>query len=133
MPTFRLNVKATHKGAIFSAAETKAEAARMVIAINDALAQEGVNRVRARLNVVLKNPTGFYESNIQVERREIYRGVTDNGVIYGGWLEGVSSRNRTTRFKGYRTFRIVKQDLDRDSEVLAQPYVDAFVRRMNSA
>lgn len=130
MPSFRLNVKASHKGAIFSASATKAEAARMVIAINDALAQEGVNRVRARLKTVLQNPTGFYQSNIQVDRREIYRGVSDNGVIYGGWLEGVSSRNKTTRFKGYRTFRIVKQDLDRDAERLAQPYVDAYVRRL---
>lgn len=131
MPTFRLNVKATHKGAIFSASATKAEAARMVISINDALAQEGVNRVQARLKTVLKNPTGFYQSNIMVERREIYRGVTDNGVIYGGWLEGVSSRNRTTRFKGYRTFRLVKQDLNRDAERLAQPMVDAYVRRLS--
>lgn len=132
MPHFRLNVKATHRGQIFNAAATNAQARRMIIAINDAVAQEGVNRVKARLNVVLQNPTGFYESNIQVERREVYRGVSDGGVIYGPWLEGTSSRNKTTRFKGYKTFRTVKQELDRDSEMLAQPYVDEFVRGMNA-
>lgn len=131
MPGFRLNVKATHRGAIFSAAATNAQARRMIISINDAIAQEGVNRIKARLNVVLKNPTGFYESNIQVERREVYRGVSDGGVIYGPWLEGTGSRNKTTRFKGYKTFRTVKQELDRDAEMLAQPYVDDFVRGMS--
>lgn len=131
MPGFRLNVRATHRGAIFSAANTNAQARRMIISINDAIAQEGVNRIKARLNVVLKNPTGFYESNIQVERREVYRGVSDGGVIYGPWLEGTGSRNKTTRFKGYKTFRTVKQELDRDAEMLAQPYVDDFVRGMS--
>lgn len=131
MPNFRLNVTANHKGQIFSSAATKAAASRMVVAINDALAEEGVNRVRARLKTVLRNPTGFYESNIMVERREVYRGVTDNGVIYGPWLEGTGSRNKTTRFKGYRTFRTVKQDLDRDKARLSQPHVDAFVRSVS--
>lgn len=131
MPKFRLNVSATHKGKIFNAAITQAAARRMIIAINDAVAQEGVQRVKARLGQVLQNPTGFYESNIQVDRREIYRGVSDGGVIYGGWLEGISSRNRTTRFKGYKTFRTVKQSLDQDAETIARPYVDDFVREMN--
>lgn len=131
-PSFRVNVKATHRGQIFNAAATNAQARRMIIAINDAIAVEGVNRVKARLRQVLQNPTGFYESNIQVERREVYRGVTDGGVIYGPWLEGTGSRNKTTRFKGYKTFRTVKQGLDADAEMLAQPYVDDFVRGMDS-
>lgn len=132
MPSFRLNVKVDQKGAIFNAASTQANARRMVIAINEAIAQEGVNRVKARLGQVLQNPTGYYESRIAVERREIYRGVWDQNVIYGPWLEGTGSRNRTTRFKGYRTFRMVKQSLDNDSRDIAQPYVEEFVRRMNS-
>lgn len=131
MPKFRLNVSATHRGAIFNAAATNAQARRMIIGINDAIAQEGVNRIKARLRQVLQNPTGFYESNIQVDRRQIYRGVSDGGVIYGPWLEGTGSRNKTTRFKGYKTFRIVKQDLDKDADMLAQPLVDDFVRGMN--
>lgn len=131
MPSFRVNAKAKTKGQIFSKSKTKAAAARMLIQVNDAIAQEGVNRVRAYLSKVLKNPTGYYESKIAVERRSIYRGVYDQGVIYGGWLEGVSRRNRTTRFKGYRTFRTVKQTLDRDSTKIAQPVVTKFTREMN--
>jgi len=31
--------------------------------------------------------------------------ITDGGVVYGPWLEGVGSRNEVTRFKGYSSFR----------------------------
>lgn len=132
MPQFRFNMNVTQRGALFEAGRTKAAAQRMTIAINDAIAQEGVSRIKRRLGQVLQHPTGFYESNIQVERRAVYRGVSDNGVVYGGWLEGVDPRNRTTRFKGYRTFRLIKQELQQDAANLAQPLVRAFVTEMNS-
>lgn len=131
MPTFRVNIKVDQKGAIFNASATKAAGQRMTTRINDAIAQEGVNRVKARLGQVLQNPTGYYESRIQVDRRSQYRGITDGGVVYGGWLEGVSSRNKTTRFKGYRTFRIVQQQLSKDTRALAQPLIDQYVQEMN--
>jgi hypothetical protein len=131
MPQFRVNVTVQQKGAIFNAAASNAAAARMVTHINEALAQEGVNRVKARLGQVLQNPTGFYESRIQTVKGSTYRGISDGGVVYGGWLEGVDSRNKTTRFKGYRTFRTVQQSLTKDKEKIAQPYVNKFVSEMN--
>jgi hypothetical protein len=132
MPEFRVNADVKQKGMIFNAGASKAAAARMVIEINDALAMEGVARVRAYLWRRYKRPTGYYDSNISVQRRQIYRGITDNGVVYGGWLEGISSRNKTTRFKGYRAFRTIKQQLDKDKYTLAQPMVTDFVKKMNS-
>ena len=131
MPAFRVNVKVDQKGAIFSASETKAAGQRMTTRINDVIAEEGVVRVRSRLGQVLQNPTGYYESRIQVDRRAQYRGISDGGVVYGGWLEGISSRNKTTRFKGYRTFRIVQQQLSKDTRQLAQPIVDRYVQEMS--
>lgn len=131
MPNSRVNVTVKQKGAIFNAAGTKASASRMVVQINDALAQEGVDRVKARLRQVLQHPTGYYQSRITVDRRSTYRGITDGGVVYGGWLEGVSSRNKTTRFKGYRTFRIVQQELNKDKEKLAQPLVNKFISEIS--
>jgi len=131
MPKSRVNVTVKHKGAIFNAAASKAAGGRMVVKINDALAQEGVNRVKVQLRKVLKHPTGYYQSKITVDRRSIYRGISDGGVVYGGWLEGVSSRNRTTRFKGYHTFRIVMQQLNKDKEKIAQPIVNKFISEMN--
>lgn len=131
MPKFRLNVTVKQKGQIFNSSATRAAGRIMTTEINDALANEGVRRVRARLDQVLQHPTGYYYSRIQVDRRSQYRGISDGGVVYGGWLEGVDARNRTTRFKGYRTFRIVRQELNKDKERLAQPFVDQYVRRMN--
>jgi hypothetical protein len=82
--------------------------------------KEGVRRVRANLKVKLKNPTGKYSRGIRTDRSSGTNVVTDNRAVYGPWLEGTSSRNRTTRFKGYRTFRLTTQQLDRD----AQRYAD---------
>lgn len=130
MPEFRLNVKITQKGAVFNAAATKAAAARMVTNINETLAQEGVDRVSNRLRQVLQHPTGYYQSRVQLVKRSVYRGVSDGGVIYGGWLEGITSRNKTTRFKGYHVFRDVQQGLAKDKERLAQPIVTKFVNEM---
>ncbi len=130
MPTFRVNMNVKQKGIIFDKGATKAASRRMVISINDVLAVEGVRRVKAHLGKVLQNPTGYYESRIVVDRKKISRSVSDSNVIYGGWLEGVTSRNKSSRFKGYRTFRMVKQSLATDKVQLAKPIVDKFVREM---
>lgn len=127
-----MNVAVSAKGTIFDSAKSKAVAQRFVIALNDMLAQEGVRRVKFQLGRVLKNPTGYYESRIIVERRKVFRGITDQGVAYGTWLEGTSARNRTTQFKGYHTFAIVTETLRQDRNQLVAPAVDAFVKDMNS-
>lgn len=131
MPGFRVNMDVAQKGKVFDAAQTRAAGRRMVVKINEAIALEGVRRVKARLKEVLRNPTGYYESRIAVERRETYRGVWDSRVVYGSWLEGTSSRNKTTRFKGYGTFRMIRQSLEKDKTRLAEPIVASFVREIN--
>jgi hypothetical protein len=103
----------------------------MVAHANELLAQEGVRLVKARLDVVLQNPTGYYRSNIQVKRGTVSRAIWDNRVVYGGWLEGVDPRNRTTRFKGYRTFRIVKQELNKQKVRIAQPAINEYIRELS--
>jgi len=79
------------------------------------VAQQGVNLVRQRLHGVLRHPTGHYESIVQTERAAPDWAVTDGGIVYGPWLEGVSERNRTTVFKGYATFRRTTGELDRQA------------------
>lgn len=67
--------------------------------------------VKAELDVYLKNPTGFYKSQIQaVQRRNPAAKfdvvVHDSGVVYGPWLAGTGSRNfPVTRFRGYPHWR----------------------------
>ena len=58
------------------------------------------------------NPTGHYRRSIHGDLASSLHGrIHDSNVVYGPWLEGVGSRNDTTRFKGYAIFRNVKQGL----------------------
>lgn len=71
--------------------------------------------------------TGYYRSNVTANFTEgsLEGLITDNGVIYGPWLEGVSSRNDTTRFKGYAAFRRTKEAIDaKAGEFLAAEAAD---------
>lgn len=96
------------------------------------VAQFGFNAVHAELGNVLQHPTGFYESHIQTERANEGVEVNDGGsIVYGPWLEGVGSRNRSTRFKGYFTFRRVTQQVDAVSGSIAERVLPKYLRRMN--
>lgn len=106
--------------------------ADLVTQIETDVAQAGVNTVKQQLGQVLQHPTGHYESQIMVDRSSTDSTVTDNNVIYGPWLEGTDSRNQTTRFKGYGTFRKVAQQLSSQATALANKAVSAAVGRLNS-
>ena len=78
-----------------------------------------------------KHPTGYYASRVQSHRSgEGQSTVDDGGVVYGPWLEGVGSRNQTTRFKGYFTFRKTAQVMDRRAKVEANRMFKRFLGRM---
>lgn len=92
------------------------------------IAQAGVNMVRGELAAVLRHPTGYYESQIQTDRRFNNSLVTDGGVIYGPWLDGSGSRNQTTRFKGYAHWRRATQRLQARAGSIADDVVDRRIR-----
>lgn len=82
------------------------------------------------LDQVLQNPTGFYESQIRDDTvsRLVHR-IHDNGVVYGPWLEGVGSRNYpVTRFRGYHTFRVVRNRMAQKSRAIVEAHVAALAR-----
>ena len=52
--------------------------------------------------------TGYYRNNVSGQLRPDHSAlITDGGVCYGSWLEGTSSRNQSTRFRGYQSFKHV--------------------------
>ena len=57
--------------------------------------------------------------------------VTTDLATYGPWLEGTGSRNDSTRFKGYHSFRLAGQELDRVAGHLAEVALAPYVREMN--
>ena len=76
--------------------------------------------------------TGNYRRNINGEILANGNGlVHDNNVVYGPWLEGVSRRNASTRFKGYRMFRNAQQKVDRRSGRFLKNRVGQGVSKLN--
>jgi hypothetical protein len=51
-------------------------------------------------------------------------------VIYGPWLEGTGSRNATTRFKGYASFRRAAQVTRSRVRHIAGGVVSQYIKRM---
>lgn len=100
--------------------------------IEQTLADDGKALVSAQLKANLRHPTGHYQGKIQVTTIEKHKSVWDQRVVYGPWLEGTGSRNKTTRFKGYSSFRKATQQLDQAAPHLVQAVVDAFVAKMNA-
>jgi hypothetical protein len=99
--------------------------------IAEQLAQKTVTAVRSQLDNVLKNPTGYYKSQISADK--VQNGsysVSDSGVVYGPWLEGVSSRNDTTSFKGYHTFEIVSQEIEPELGSAIDEYIDKLLEKV---
>ena len=94
------------------------------------IADEGVNLVVGRLVQVIRHPTPFYWTQIRTDRLAGDPVVTDRGVVYGPWLEGTSSRNQTTRFKGYKTFRQMRDRLQERAPGIAQHLLAPYLARM---
>lgn len=118
-------------GAIFDGMAS-VEVARFLNRAVDEVTQVGVNDVHARLGEVLRHPTGYYESHIRSSSVGSDRVINDSGVIYGPWLEGTGSRNfPRTRFKGYSTFRIVKQELQGKIPEIVRPLLDELSGELN--
>lgn len=87
--------------------------------------------VMTNLNTSIRHPTPYYETQIALQQHGNDVVVHDRGVIYGPWLEGTSSRNKTTRFKGYASFRRAAQALEAKVPALVAHSVAQCVGRMN--
>ena len=100
-------------GPIFSALPAQKAEAVLAKTISELVA-EGEKRVKLQLYTGHGVRTGFYRRSVHGEVLGSRHGIIhDSRVIYGPWLEGVTPRNRTTRFKGYAMFRNAYQQLDR--------------------
>lgn len=112
------------------------EAARVLDRMTEEIAREvgkvAEQDVQQRLKTVLRHPTGKYQRRIRAAVESGGRVVIDDQrSVYGPWLEGTSSRNRTTRFKGYATFRRVRQQVEAKSGRIAQQVVARTVGRLS--
>lgn len=98
----------------------------------DNIGARAVELVRGRLNVVLKHQTGTYRMKVHKERRAGWVTISDGDIIYGNWLEGVGERNKTTRFKGYWSFRKSASQLKKEAPAIVEGLLTSrYLGRMN--
>lgn len=90
------------------------------------IANQGERILRTNLHTTLKHPTGKYESHIESDGNVI----SDDRSVYGPWLEGTGSRNKTTKFKGYANFRRTAQELQTRAAGIANLTLKSFIGRM---
>jgi hypothetical protein len=124
-----LDVTADAHGPIFDGRAAKAAAA-LVDELQWSVGMASISEVQFLLDRSLRNPTPYYETQITIERQASDVVVHDRGIIYGPWLEGTGSRNRTTRFKGYHSFRRAAQAVDRRVPAIARRIVRRYLPRM---
>src|SRR3990172_8731549 len=73
--------------------------------LEEEAAEFTLDHIKDTFHTHFKHPTGYYESNVRIKNgNEVWDGGF-GGPVYGPWLEGVGSRNNTTRFRGYHAFR----------------------------
>mgnify|MGYP001615884840 CR=1 FL=1 len=102
--------------------------------VTDAVAEVGYQAladVHRILDQSIKRPTPYYETQITIDRQRHDRVIVhDRGVVYGPWLEGVSSRNLSTKFKGYHSFRRAANGLVDKVEDLIKPHLVRLLARL---
>lgn len=104
-PINRGAISVTTAGPIFEG-RAQAEIEAVTTAVLDDVSVMGVGVVRDTSKGSFRHPRPYYWTRIDADGSgALQRRITDQGVIYGPWLEGISSRNRTTRFKGYAMWR----------------------------
>lgn len=98
------------RGGLFSRPLTQSEVGRFQHDAVRAVASVLLSTWQQNLDTSIRHPTPYYETQLTVQHvSPSVRKVHDRGVVYGPWLEGTSSRNETTRFKGYSALRRARQ------------------------
>jgi len=102
-------------------------------AIERKVAAEGERRIGNWMRKFFKHPTPYYWLHVLAKPRADFHVVTDGGIIYGPWLAGIGSRNRSTQFKGYAHWRLTTQELNDRKEMayIVDPVVHDICKVLN--
>ena len=106
------------KGPIFTNAEGKVKEGmgdilQAAVEAGEKRLDEMLRPRPAGVYLAIEGPAGSmgnYRRNVQGKvESNLHALITDGGMVYGPWLEGIGSRNETSRFKGYSSFRKTAQ------------------------
>jgi hypothetical protein len=97
------------------------------------VAKAGEDQIRQRIGRRAKHPTGSFAG--AVHTKDFKKGRTIQAdypqILYGPWLEGISAKNASTRFKGYRMFRLTRTWLRRNYMALIQDLLNEAIAKLN--
>lgn len=98
------------------------------------VAREGEQQAKARALAKPRDPTGAFSRSIAVHDFKKGRTIMASypEVLYGPWLEGTSERNQSTRFKGYKIFRLTRAWLRRNVTPILQDRFAALIDELGS-
>lgn len=78
-----------------------------------------------------KASVGHYRRSISAKVDGLNGRISDGGVLYGPWLEGTGSRNLTTRFKGYHSFALTAQELQKVAPQVLGRQMEKAIKELN--
>ncbi len=126
----KMRVDVDSRGPIFDG-RAKLAAHDLASDLSEKVAEDGRRKVAENLHGSIRHPTGYYESHVRVEAQSsLVHVVTDGGVVYGPWLEGTGSRNSSTRFKGYASFRRALQETEGSVDNTARQILPSHIAKM---
>lgn len=101
--------------------------------VMDTVATKGLAELHKWMDTYFRNPTPYYETQVTWDRVGADRIIHDRGIVYGPWLDGSGSRNRTSRFKGYAHWRNTRNYLqDRGIPEVLDAATDDLLGRLGA-
>jgi hypothetical protein len=131
MPSYGIHVDAS--GPLFDG-RGEAAIARFKDAAARKLADTGRDWIRIaamEMDRSGRGGTGRAAQGVIIYERDVgyaIFGEQTEGVVWWPWLEGTSQRNRSTRFKGYHTFRTTRRRLADHMGEIIRPELDDLRR-----
>jgi len=124
-----IDVKVRRTGPLFDG-QADAAAARFARDATSTLTRVAYDMVKLKYAARIRENTGHFLGRITQEITGSIGHVYTKFILYGYWLEGVGSRNPTTRFKGYWAYRETAIEIDARSPEILKPLVDKMIREM---
>jgi hypothetical protein len=95
------------------------------------VADQGVRELDAVTMDKTGRGTGHYQEALRTRTTGSYGDILiDDPIVYGPWLEGVSRRNESTRFKGYHLWRRTRTRVRATYKDYADAYLKEYLHRM---
>jgi hypothetical protein len=95
------------------------------------LARQVIAELRNGAHANFRNPTGYWESQIRESPHTRFESAVTSNTVYTNWLEGVSARNQTTRFKGYHLHQTAALRVRESAGQIVVDCLPAYLKAMN--